>query len=126
MLIFLMALLAGSITAQEFEYIYNQHKRSTMNDAVRLGGKIVVAANIGGCSNAGYLVFDTLGTLLREEILHGYFSVSPSLTLSADGTQVLLLSYVNESEELYDTTQFFLYAIDTTGNSKMMFLGTSI
>lgn len=115
-----------NLSAQEFEYVYSQYAESTMNDAVRLGDKIIVAANIEGCSKAGFLVFDTLGNLLGEQILYDYFSVSSALALHEESNQVFLLSYTNESEELYDTTRFYLHTVDTAGNWKLMRSGNAL
>ncbi len=113
-------LLTYSSQAQEFEYVYSQHSLSSFNDAVTMGDKIFIATNVASCSNAGVLVFDTLGNFLAEHILAPYFSVTPALTLSADSSEVFAITYSNESEEVYDVTQLHLYTFDASGNATLM------
>ncbi len=111
----LLAWLLFSTVAlcQDFEYVYSQHEMSRFYDAVHLGDKIFVAADLDQCPGSGYLIFDTLGKLVEEHVIASYFSVTPAMVLDTFRDLVHLITFTNESEELYDVTQVILTSLNS-------------
>lgn len=112
----LFLVFCGYLQAQSFEYVLTEFTGANLNQSVTVKDKIYVSADLGMCSDAGMLVFDTAGTFLHEKLFRRYFSIAPSLIYADSNNSLYILTFWNESEEFYDTTEMEIYQVDLEGN----------
>ena len=114
-LTFLLFLNILCLRSQSFEYVLTELAGSSFNDLVMLDGKIAVATNLGFCPGSGITLFDTVGSKLSVIGYNSYYSLAPSIA-KTDDMGSYLLTFKNESEELYDVNQMTIYHLNDHGD----------